>query len=339
MQQWCWFADAPIRLVFKDPPLSEIVSPVIKELRDDPSPLASFTCTFETSCDLHRSNDATLIHDGPLGAGLSNPGQIFTAPNKEWLVVEGTGSVAVDQLERLASIRITPDANPVAAATVALFAIDAALFATNQQLLHGAGLILPSQTGAILLFAPSGAGKTTTALALALNGFKILTDDALVLRAGGEQPTVWGLPRPMKVHWRTAELLPTLKSVIGSTWNDEGEQVLTRREFSQLGATAPAGIPVPVVAVYLLADRSSGEHRIERASKAEALLAVAADNIGTSQAGVLPRQVQKMEAAAEMLNRVDVARLHVGPDIDTLSPALIAHSEGKISSSKIAASG
>src|SRR5690606_27351699 len=108
-------------------------------------------------------------------------------------------------------------------------ALYAMLHVTGQMLVHAAALRLPDADAALVLFAPSGAGKTTTSLALALQGFGLLTDDATVL-SGGDRSTaacVWGLPRPPKVHRNTAELLPALGKLLGPKWNADGEQALS----------------------------------------------------------------------------------------------------------------
>ena len=322
MERRFWFSDAQILMIFEDPELYAIVRPVLDELQQDPGVVARFSCIFETSRRLHDPVDASLVHDGFLGPGISVPGKIFAAADKEWLIVAGEGSVEVDSRARTARIRIMPGADRHAASTMALYAIDAALSATGQQLLHGAALMMPSGESAVLIFAPSGAGKTTTAIALALHGFKILTDDALVLQTNKPAPAAWGLPRSMKVHWRTVELLPVLKSVIGTTWNNEGEQVLTRRTFSELGGVA-SHTSLPIAAIFLLGSRSDGEHVIENTSRADVLVELANDNVGTSRLGVIPRQVQKMEAVAELLNQVPAARLQVGRSLDQLGPVIV----------------
>jgi hypothetical protein len=326
MERWFWFSDAPVLFHFDEPELYSLVRSVLDELRQDAAPAAQFTCAFETSKNLHVPTGAALVSDGPLGPMVETPGKIFTAAGKEWLIVDGAGSVEVDSGARTASVRLLPGGDRRVAATIALYAIDAALFATGQQLLHGAGLLLPSGAGAVLLFAPSGTGKTTTSLALALDGFGMLTDDALVLGRDQAPQGVWGLPRPMKVHWRTVELMPVLKSVVGTVWNDEGEQVLTRDAFSKLGRIA-SRVTAPIAAIFLLGNRSDGEHRIENASKADIMVALASDNVGTSRLGVLPRQVRKMEAVANVLNQVPAARLHVGQSLGTLSPVIVDYCE------------
>ena len=48
----------------------------------------------------------------------------------------------------------------------------------------------------------------------------------------GSTTTGWGLPRDLKVHRNTAEMMPWLKPYLKGKWNDEGEQAVTRAALS-----------------------------------------------------------------------------------------------------------
>lgn len=320
MNKTVLFGSVPVALAVKDAALAFLIAPLIEELPENDTALPRFSCIVETAAALHRPGDAALVHDGSLGAGFSSIGQIHAAAHKEWLIVNGVGSVEVDDLKRSAQIFVLAGADRLAAATLMLYAIDAALYRTGQHLVHGAGLLLPSQERAVLIFAPSGGGKTTASLALALHGFRMFTDDALVLEQSVAR--VWGLPRAMKVHRRTAELLPALQSSFGPAWNQDGEQVLTRKAFAALGGVARESSDV--AAVFVLGDRSPAGHRIAPISKAEVLVALASDNVGTSQRGVIKRQVRKMESLASLVASVRSARLSVGTELSSLASCICA---------------
>lgn len=132
----------------------------------------------------------------------------------------------------------------------------------------------------------------------------------------------------MKVHWRTSDLLPVLKSVMPSGWNREGEQILTRVQFAKVGKVAIQA-NLPVRAVFILGERSDGNHVIDQMSKADVVLALATDNIGISQVGVLPRHVRKLEAVTSLLTSPGVlsARLHVGTALARLGPDIVRYCE------------
>ena len=147
--------------------------------------------------------------------------------------------------------------------TAGILAIEAAAGLSVQTLVHAAALALPGRVDALMLFAPSGAGKTTTALALAAAGFGFLTDDAVFLcRAAGHAVAshmtpshmapnhiasghaVWGLPRPLKVHRRTAILLPTVGALLTEVWDKNWEQGVSRRTLALI-APVPPPRPMP----------------------------------------------------------------------------------------------
>ena len=69
-------------------------------------------------------------------------------------------------------------------------------------LLHSAGV--RSQKGVGLVFiAPSGGGKTTTALSMVRNGSKLLGDDLLVIKPSANGNIMFGVPEPMNLTKET----------------------------------------------------------------------------------------------------------------------------------------
>ena len=134
-------------------------------------------------------------------------------------------------------------------------------------------------------------GKTTTSLALALDGFGLLTDDASILMPGsadsdGGRPRFWGLPRALKVHRRTAEMLPRVGALLSDRWNSEGEQVLTRQALRGI-VDAPPPRACTLIAAVVLGPRVGGSHQMRTVKRSELLAHLAADNIFKSSRGVL----------------------------------------------------
>jgi len=222
---------------------------------------------------------------------------------------------------------VRPGAEALIGGTAGLVAIDAALAATGQSLLHAAALSLPETDRAFLLFAASGAGKTTTSLALALAGFGFLTDDAAVflppVPATNGPHRTWGLPRALKVHQNTLALLPRLAPLLTGTWNAEGEQVLTRQALAAVARVLPPQ-PLAMTAIVLLGERVAGHHTIKRIAKADLLVRFAQDNVGAGPSGVLPRELGHFEAFAAAVADTPAFELRVGRALETLSARLIA---------------
>lgn len=76
-------------------------------------------------------------------------------------------------------------------------------------LLHASGV---ARDGAAILFsADSGSGKSTLAAALALDGWRLLSDEFGLVEPGGD--TVWPCPRPVSLKNRSIDLLQTLAPV------------------------------------------------------------------------------------------------------------------------------
>ena len=68
----------------------------------------------------------------------------------------------------------------------------------------------------------------------------------MVIRVDGSVTTGWGLPRDLKVHRNTAEMMPWLKPYLIGKWNDEGEQAITRAALSgRILSRQPRVAPLP----------------------------------------------------------------------------------------------
>ena len=73
----------------------------------------------------------------------------------------------------------------------------------------------------VMIIGQSGAGKTTSALALCAAGFGLCSDDLIICRVVGDQVVGWGLPRSLKVHRRTAGMLPWVAPLLTGEWSAE----------------------------------------------------------------------------------------------------------------------
>ncbi|WP_136659956.1 hypothetical protein [Nitratireductor sp. XY-223] len=180
------------------------------------------------------------------------------------------------------------------------FALDHILSAAGHVLVHAACVETPGG-GRLVLHAPSGTGKTTTALALVDRGFRLCTDDATVLTPTGDGPVaVRGVPRPIKVHRKTAKLFPWLEGMLTQEgWDENGEQWVQRDDLAASGCLAAAD-PRPVIAVIALR-RSGRPMRLRAVDGAEALTEMIADNINLGSAGLFPGHDRRLDVYSRML--------------------------------------
>ena len=264
---------------------------------------------------------AEVLHEGELLPGL--PAIVARAGAERWLLVPNLLSICSHAWRNTSEIWAGEACGAALLSYAGIHVIDAALASSGQFLLHGAALALPEpQRSALLLFAPSGAGKTTAALALALHGFGLMTDDAIVLCPGGAY--VWGLPRPLKVHRDTAALLPALLPALGQHWDSEGEQPLSLAAASKIArVTGPEALTVG--GILMLGPRSSGAHRIAPMEKTKALVLLSGDNLRHIPGGAGPEQAVRFGALAELLQPLPVYELNTGAPLASLGDYVADH--------------
>lgn len=276
-------------------------------------------------CDHGRGFVVTVDEDAAPPAGLT---QIWSGTLPEGtaatmaidderttLAVEGDGLLAFDPDASAATLSGPADGLARLFGTPLMVLADLMLDTAGRHLVHAACLV-DGSGGAVLLCAPSGTGKTTTAMALARAGFGLVTDDAAVIAFEGGRPEAWGFPRRLKVHRNTAQMLPWL-GPFGPDWDANGEQGLGLDDFAGLAAVAPPR-PRPLSAVILL-DRPNDEaHRLVPAPKAEVLFGIAADNVPWFARGVPARGQRLFAALSRAIAAVPAYRLSVGPDPGSL---------------------
>lgn len=260
-------------------------------------------------------------------------GRVYETETVEVIEIVDHGFVAIDHGAARAEAVMKAGSEEAFAFTPVMNVLDASLKAAGMNLLHGACLTVPNGPGALAICAPSGFGKTTTALALARGGFGLVSDDASVIAARDDRLLIWGLPRRLKVHRQTAAMLPWIGE-LPDTWSEEGEQPVTMEALRQVAAVAEP-CPTPLAAVILLGARSDGDHRLTRLSKSEALVRIAQDNVSNSATGVKAWNRRHFETVAAMLRSAPVLELNAGAALDTLPLAVdAALSDGAAGSSR-----
>jgi len=225
------------------------------------------------------------------------------------LVFPERQTVAINGEEGWAEIRRRPGTK--AAWTPSMLVLDAALDAGGQHMLHTAGLTLPDHDAVVLIHAPSGTGKTTTSLALATQGFGLCSDDAMILNVTPATPMAWGLPRDVKIHQKTAEMIPPVSPCLGPSWDRNGEQAVSLELLA--GIVRVEGPSArPVAALLHLARSADSQTRLVAMARTDAMVALAIDNVRTGMTGLLPLQKRRLATIAGLVSSVPTFTLEVG---------------------------
>lgn len=268
-----------------------------------PQPGAGATLAFE----------GQVLLDGYCQMFVDDAGKTLT-------VFPSGGALQLDPDARQARLTLLTEGDHALLGVLGMAALEAAAYAVDQTLLHTAVLVVPGKDEVILIHAPSGAGKTTTSLALLQGGFGLVSDDAAVLEHRC-QWRAWGLPRDLKVHRNTLAMMPCLDPLLQGEWSNEGERRLPLAALrAKTWVVSPT--PSPIAAVIWL-NRSPEASSIAPMERAAALASLLADNVRNSRVGLLPLQHHRLQMLASLVNAVPVLELRAGPNLDRL-PGLIA---------------
>lgn len=177
---------------------------------------------------------------------------------------------------------------------------------------HAAGAAIDGR--AAILAGASGSGKSTTALALLLDGWSLLGDDILFLRADGARPTVLGFPDEIDASPSTFGYFPSLGAA-------ESWPMLRGYAKRQLApdAVRPGGtIAQAEPAVILLPTLGAERHALDPVDEGAALLELLPN--------VLLTHVALAQAHLDLLGALIRVcrpyRLSLGPALSGLSPLL-----------------
>jgi len=267
------------------------------------------------------SNRGTHLYTGP----VFDEGICVTSLEGDELVqvFPNAVSLRLNQSARTARLVLAHDALDRANASCALLAMAAALRVAGQLPMHCAGLTM-SDGRIVLIIGQSGAGKTTSALALCGAGFGLCSDDLMICRVSGGVVTAWGLPRSLKVHGNTVAMLPWTAPLLRGEWSAEDEKALPLAELRGVGRVEDQR-PRPVAAVYLLHRSTAASSAVAPISAVEMLTLAASDNLRSSRAGVLPDQADRFGEMAQLIRQVPSYRLVAGRDPTDLGATILQH--------------
>lgn len=262
--------------------------------------------------------DATLLHEGP-GQGRETIA-IYNKGPIQWMIRPGLASLRLDPATGLAELALDEDGELADSFDLSMHALDAAIAATRQVLVHAACLADLDNTAHGLVFAPSGTGKTTTTLALARAGHAMANDDTSVLShdATGGGLSVWGLARDPNVHRRTVQMLPWLKGA--ANWSHHQERAVALDKLADLVPISPH-VRRPVAAVFALARGTGSVAEARALPPAEALARLVSDNVRHSAFGLGARDLAALDCLTDLIRAVPAFELQVPEGAEGLASA------------------
>lgn len=186
--------------------------------------------------------------------------------------------------------------------------------------IHGASLATDRQGDkvGVLLTGVSGAGKTTTSLALAHSGMTLLADDMSFIEAcdtNADRVKLWGLLLTCKVHDNTRRLLPWLREFPGGPSRMEGETCV-----DVVGAAGDsAGVVADPRLLLLLGPRTQGNHVLMPLDKTQAITTLTRENLRAYEHRAQGPAGNAFRAIGRLVAQCDVYRLCVGEPLSTLA--------------------
>ncbi len=263
----------------------------------------------------------------PAGVTSGKPGlpgrvAVWRSGNARRYAVPGQTILEADVATGDAALHVDARCEAAALRYVLLQLVCEAFCAPGHSFMHAACLAMPCGRAwrGVVVSAPSNTGKTTTALALVSQGWRLLGDDITLAEPAQRGGRVWGFPRACHLRPNTLRLLPWLNALELAAPDDEQTRALP---LGQLGRGAWQRAPwlEPALLVVLAAPNSAAT-RIEPISAGQALIQFAAESLPAA-AGECDAQAERDFAnLSQMCRQVPACRLSVGPNFAGLAEML-----------------
>jgi len=265
------------------------------------------------------ATEGELIWSGTLIDGLY--AEISAEGDRQQFRVPGKLSITEEIGRAQTEVLVTASAQQPFRSMAGSVLLDMMLRGHGLMTIHSASLMMPGRDELMLLFAPSGFGKTTTSLALALGGYGHMGDDVVILRQDGTELLGWGMPRTLKVQRRTAAMFPEIAPHLGEFGGEEDEAPLTRAALADLMPLPDASKSYKIAAVVVVGPRSDKEASLTRLSKGDALSVILTDNIGLLDGGVPRAQQELFRLLSKLVSRTPTFRLDAGSEPRAIAAA------------------
>jgi hypothetical protein len=314
-----------LTILSEDPAVAAFLDPILAPLMCDPLTVRDWTISLVSVDAIDIPQGGSRLFEGTLPEGL--PAVIIEDENRRSLIVDGHFAINLSPTARMVELRYVNGRSEAMGGTASFWMLGDILAAQSQHLLHGAAVVDPRSDEVIALFAPSGTGKTTTALALARSGLQLAADDALVMSVHQNVPLIWGIPRRLKVSRKTASMLPWLSPCLTENWTD-GEQAIDRDALAAL-VTLARPEPRRVGRVIVLTPPNDHDHLLTPMAKPDALTRIAHDNFRIAPGGVEPDKAAAFAALSTLIATTPVVALSPGPRLSTLATRVFEVSDGR----------
>lgn len=275
-------------------------------------------------CWSHPADDLRQVWTGEAAPGW----QVvhYAGPGRRRLELTNDGYIELDLVRCEATIVLSPNAPAKWVGYFTTTLLCQGLLAAGHCFVHAACLAVleRGQASSVLLVAKSGTGKSTTALALADAGWKLMGDDiALVCRIDGGLGA-WGFPRVCHIRRPTLQLLPWLNDLPLAPTAIDGTLELPLEALGHRACLPRAG-PLKPAAIICLELPNAQEHQLGALDRAAALMHLAQENVQPIEGHHDAVAQQSFTTFAELVQQTPAYRLSVGPSVNTLADFLSHH--------------
>lgn len=192
----------------------------------------------------------------------------------------------------------------------------------DHHMIHAVTLLMNvHRDRAVVISGTGGTGKTTTALALANSGMKLVSDDISFI-TGVEisqgSPRIWGVLPRLKVCRPCLELLPWIKGLGPPSIEGSHEVYFNSAVVRATGARSS----LRPGAIIFLGERNAEDHQIEPLSQIAALGLLARENLSAIDRRGNGPSGKSFKALAKLVGSCKCFMLSASPRLETLYGSL-----------------